>query len=121
MITCCGLTYFAEKQCEIVVLEVGIGGAKDATNIVENTEAAVFAPISLDHMNMLGETTADIAREKSGILKPGCGAVTCWEQDEAAQKVLEEACEKLGIHLTTARKPSHAESSPAGNEPDLER
>ena len=113
--TCCALLYFSQQGCQIVVLEVGIGGAKDATNIVRNTEAAVFTPISLDHTAMLGNTPAEIAAEKSGILKPGCDAVTCWDQDPGALEALNDACTKMNVTLHQARRPEKAESALAGN------
>lgn len=108
ILTCCGLLYFKKNRCDIVVLEVGIGGANDATNIVEQTEVAVFTPISLDHMAMLGDTTAAIAKEKSGILKPNCTAVTCWGQDASARAVLQSECEANNIPLIEAQRPQNA-------------
>ena len=62
---------FVEQECDIVVLETGLGGRCDATNVIKNAEVCVITPISLDHMAVLGNTTAVIAAEKAGIFKPG--------------------------------------------------
>ena len=84
--TALGFLYFQEKCCDIVVLETGMGGLLDSTNIVENTLAAVFASISRDHMKFLGNTLEEIAAQKAGIIKKGCSVVTIC-QKEQAQKV----------------------------------
>ncbi len=70
-----GFLYFQESKCDIVVLEVGMGGALDATNAIDPPEAAVFTNITLEHTEYLGNTLEEIARTKAGILKPGCDAV----------------------------------------------
>lgn len=67
--TVIGFLEFAEKGCDIVILEVGMGGRTDATNIISNTAATVFASISMDHTQFLGDTLTAIAREKAGIIK----------------------------------------------------
>ncbi len=67
---------FVEQECDIMVLETGLGGRCDATNVIKNAEVCVITPISLDHMAVLGNTTAVIAAEKAGIFKPGA-AVVC--------------------------------------------
>ncbi len=70
-VTALAFLYFAEQGCEIVVLETGLGGSYDATNIIAPPEAAVITSISLDHMAVLGNTIEEIARTKAGIYKPG--------------------------------------------------
>lgn len=67
--------YFAQSQVDIAVIEVGLGGRLDATNVVDNPVVSVITSISREHWQQLGPTLADIAREKAGILKPGCAAV----------------------------------------------
>ena len=62
--------YFKEKKCDIVVLETGMGGLLDATNIIETTVLEVLASISMDHMEFLGDTLGKIAEQKAGIIKP---------------------------------------------------
>lgn len=67
--------YFEKKACDIVVLECGMGGRSDATNIIENTLVAVFTSISIDHTDYLGRTLEEIAAVKAGIIKPGARSV----------------------------------------------
>ena len=85
LITALAMEYFLREKCEIVVLEVGMGGALDSTNVIESPEAAVIAAMGLDHVRELGPTMADIARAKAGIIKPGCGVVSYGGNSEADQ------------------------------------
>lgn len=89
--TAVAFLYFAEQACDLVVLETGMGGRTDATNVIQNTEAAVLASISMDHMGFLGDTLALIAENKAGIIKPGCTVVTAKQKPEAARAVEEQA------------------------------
>lgn len=91
--------YFREKKCDIVVLETGMGGELDATNIVKNTAAAVFTSISFDHRNILGNSLAQIARAKAGIMKPECRVITTWQPEEVIKELGSKA-ESLGLSLT---------------------
>ena len=75
LITAAALLWFAEEHCDIVVLEVGLGGRLDATNVIAAPEATVLMNIGLDHTAVLGDTLEQIAAEKAGILKPGFDAV----------------------------------------------
>lgn len=68
--TALGFLYFKEQGCDIVVMETGMGGVTDATNIVRNTLVAVITSVSRDHMEFLGDTIADLTRAKVGIIKP---------------------------------------------------
>lgn len=91
--TAIAFQYFKEQKCEIVVLEAGLGGLLDATNVVSNTLAAVFTSISYDHMGVLGNTLKEIAENKAGIMKPGARVVAVKgepEVTEALQKRAEE-------------------------------
>lgn len=97
--TALGFLYFKEKQCDIVVLETGMGGLQDATNIVEDTVVSVIVPISMDHMKFLGNTLAEIAARKAGILKRGRPVVSIRQEDEAA-KVISDRANDLGCPLT---------------------
>lgn len=99
--TAAAFCYFAEKECDIVVLETGLGGAMDATNVIGHTLAAVFASISMDHMAVLGDTLAQIAEQKSGIIKPGCHVITM-RQTKEAQEILEARAEKLSCPFLVA-------------------
>lgn len=83
--------YFAEQKCDLVVLETGMGGRTDATNVIRNTKVAVLASISMDHMGFLGDTLAEIAENKAGIIKPGCTVVTMKQKPEAEAAIQEKA------------------------------
>ena len=83
--TALGFLYFKEKKCDYVILECGMGGKLDATNLVTTTAVAVFTPISMDHMGFLGETIEEIAAQKAGIIKPGCRVVSSQQSEEAAR------------------------------------
>ncbi|AFY81933.1 bifunctional folylpolyglutamate synthase/dihydrofolate synthase [Oscillatoria acuminata] len=75
VITAAAWLYFAQQQLDVVVMEVGLGGRLDATNVCDRPLVTVITSISWEHWQRLGPTVADIAREKAGILKPGCPAV----------------------------------------------
>ena len=70
IITALGMLYFAQQQCDIVVLEVGLGGTLDSTNVIEKPACAVITALGMDHVKELGPTLADIAAAKAGIIKP---------------------------------------------------
>ncbi|GFI03116.1 folylpolyglutamate synthase/dihydrofolate synthase family protein [Lachnospiraceae bacterium 64-25] len=104
--TAMAFQYFKEQKCQIVVLETGLGGLLDATNIVTNTLAAVFTSISMDHMGVLGGTLQEIAENKAGIMKPGATAVAL-KKDMEVNTVLQKKAYLLGIPFITA-DPDHA-------------
>ena len=85
------MLWFSEKKPDYVVLETGLGGRLDATNAVEEKEAAVITRIGLDHTALLGNTEAEIAGEKAGILRKNCPAVFLTEPREAYEVILEKA------------------------------
>ena len=93
--------YFLQKECDIVVLECGMGGLLDATNVIQNTMVEVFASISYDHMAILGKTLGEIATQKAGIMKPGSRAVALKGEEEVEQVLLQKAKE-VQIPLTFA-------------------
>ncbi len=113
--TAAAFLYFAEQRCDYVVLETGLGGRLDATNVIENPSVSVIMPIGLDHTAVLGDTLAAIAGEKAGILKPGCPAVTAWQPAEALQ-VLRDRAEVTGapLHEVDITKLTVLSRSPAG-------
>src|SRR5437899_10139523 len=82
MLTAMALEYFARSRPDMVVLEVGMGGRLDATNVVE-PRLSIITDISLDHQKYLGETVAEIAREKAGIIRPGGVVITLPQLPEA--------------------------------------
>jgi len=98
LLTALALDHFARKGMDVQVLEVGLGGRLDATNIVEPL-VAVITSISLDHTALLGTRLEDIAREKGGIIKPGATVVSS-PQPPAALRVLEEICRERGAKFT---------------------
>jgi dihydrofolate synthase/folylpolyglutamate synthase len=99
IITAMAYAAFADAPVDVAVVEVGLGGAWDATNVAD-ADVAVVTPISLDHTRLLGETIAQIAAEKAGIIKPGAHAVLAGQPVEAA-RVLLEHCTEVGalVHL----------------------
>ncbi|MCH5338399.1 MAG: bifunctional folylpolyglutamate synthase/dihydrofolate synthase [Acetatifactor sp.] len=99
--TALGFLYFLEKNCDIVVLETGVGGLLDATNIVENTITAVFTSISMDHMKLLGNTLEEIATQKAGVIKPGC-AVVSTPQNVKAMEVLSRRASELSCSFAVS-------------------
>lgn len=99
LVTAIGFDWFAREGCEILVAEVGLGGRFDATNVIEDPLVCVVTQIGLDHTELLGDTTAKIAFEKAGIIKPGAHVVTCPEQDLDALSVLLERCMEEGAVL----------------------
>lgn len=101
--TAIAFLYFKEKNCDIVVLECGLGGELDATNIIKNTVCAVFASISRDHLGVIGNTLAEIAQTKSGIIKPGCTVITTVQKPEVLQ-ILKMQADKNGCSLFVADK-----------------
>lgn len=100
--TAIAFLYFRKKQCDLVVLETGLGGAEDATNIVNNTVAAVFTSISRDHMGILGDTVEEIAEKKAGIIKAGCAVVSAAQEPEV-RRILEGRAAKCGCAVRFAR------------------
>ena len=102
IITAIGLLYFAEKNCNIVVLEVGLGGIFDSTNVIDAPEVAVITNIGLEHTEYLGNTLAEIAGNKCGIIKSGADVV-CYENAEEVMDVVRRVCEEKGCPLHIAR------------------
>lgn len=95
-ITAVALKYFADKNCDVVVLEVGLGGRLDSTNIIKTPLLSAIMSISLDHMAVLGDTVEEIAAEKSGIIKEN-GVTVCFSrQDERAEKIIRKTAEEKG-------------------------
>ncbi len=99
--------FFQREHCDYVVLECGMGGEGDATNVIPSPEVAVLASISLEHQEYLGDTLEAIAWTKSGIVKPGCTCVT-GRQEEEALSAIRRRCEELGVQLFHAM-PEEAE------------
>ena len=98
LVTAIALQWFAHQGADIVVLEAGMGGELDATNVIPAPEAAVFTNIGLDHTEYLGSTVEAIARTKAGILKPGCCAAL-YPNVPSVCAVIEELCREKEIPL----------------------
>lgn len=96
--TCAALLAFARAKADYTLLEVGLGGRLDATNVVDSPRLSVITPISIDHTQFLGDTIEQIAAEKAGIIKRGVPCVVA-PQDEAALEVIENTANRLGAPL----------------------
>ncbi len=94
--TAAALLLFAEAPADVLLLEVGLGGRLDATNVIDRPAATVVTPISMDHSEYLGDSVALIAAEKAGIFKRGVPAVIAYQQDGDASAVLEREAERRG-------------------------
>ena len=99
LITATAMLWFVEEKCDVVVLEAGLGGRFDATNIIESPECTVIMNIGLDHTHILGDTLEAIAGEKAGIIKPGVPCVA-YEQADPILEVFRRRCTELGCALT---------------------
>ena len=110
----CAITfeYFARRKCDIAVVETGMGGRLDATNVIKSPLCSVITNIGLDHTAVLGSTVEAIAAEKAGIIKPGCPAVL-YSQGESVMDVIRSRCEQLGCPLTVT-DPGKLEVLPGG-------
>lgn len=111
-ITAMAFVYFAAQHCDVVVLEVGLGGRLDATNVIPTPDAAVIMNIGLEHTEYLGDTLEQIAGEKAGIIKPGC-AVAAYDVCPSVTAVYEKKCaaEQAVLHLADFSKIRVAEST----------
>lgn len=98
-ITAAAFLYFQRKKCDYVVLEVGLGGRFDATNIIDFPVCSTIASISLDHTSILGDTIEKIAFEKCGIIKSNSMVVSYPFQEKSALGVIRETCESKNVPL----------------------
>lgn len=98
VVTAIAFQYFAECMCDIVVLETGLGGRFDATNIIEKPMVAVITNIGYDHTDRLGSTLPEIAFEKAGIIKEGCDVVL-YPQNIEVLMVFKKTCREKGARL----------------------
>ena len=98
LVTAIGMEYFYEEKCDIVVLEVGMGGELDSTNAIDAPEVAVITNIGLEHTQWLGNTLEEIAHTKAGIIKKGCSAV-CYDGAPQVNEVVRNVCAELGVPL----------------------
>ena len=99
LITALAFLYFKRNNCDVVVLECGLGGRLDATNIINDPILSVITGIALDHTSILGNTVGEIAAEKAGIIKIGIPVLWCGS-DPDADKVISDKAEELGAPMT---------------------
>ena len=98
MVTAIALEYFYQSGCDIVVLEVGLGGETDSTNAIDAPEVAVITNIGLEHTEYLGDTLEKIAAVKGGIIKTGCHAV-CYDGAPEVSAMIAKICEEKQVPL----------------------
>ncbi len=92
IVTAMAFYYYFENNVDFVVLEVGLGGKYDATNVINKSEVSVITPISIDHINVLGNTISKIASEKAGIIKEN-STVFIYNQSDEAKNVIKKVCD----------------------------
>lgn len=100
LITAIAMEYFKEEKCDVVVLECGMGGRLDSTNVIESPVLSVITGIALDHTAILGDTIEKIAAEKAGIIKSGRPVIFCGK-DENAERVIREKAASLSSPFYT--------------------
>lgn len=108
LVTAIAMEYFYEEACDIVVLEVGMGGALDSTNVIDAPELALITNIGLEHTEYLGHTLEEIAATKAGIIKPGCHCV-CYDGAPQVTEVIRRICAEksvpfIGVDFSHMRK-----------------
>lgn len=104
LITAAAFLYFKRKKCDIVVLEVGLGGIYDATNIIKSNELSVITSIDLDHTEYLGNTIAEVAKNKCGIIKENTNVLSYMHQKDEALSVIEETARNMNSSFTVAEE-----------------
>lgn len=120
--TAAAFTVFAESPADVTLLEVGLGGRLDATNLIDHPALTAITPVDLDHRDFLGDTVAEIAAEKAGIIKPGAPLIVGRQSPEAAAVIDQVAAalgapiERLGREWRVARDPAGFRFSDARGE-----
>ncbi len=99
--TAVSFLYFLDKKCDIVILETGLGGRLDATNVIPAPLCTVFSSISMDHMAFLGDSLEEISVQKAGIIKDASHVVTCVQKEEVV-RVLQETAAAHGCSFSVA-------------------
>lgn len=100
------MLYFQEQQCELLIMETGLGGRLDSTNALGIPKVAVITKIGLDHMEVLGDTLQQIAAEKAGIIKPGCPVILELQEEDALAELAKHyhavnGADDTGFHVVT--------------------
>lgn len=112
--TALAFEYFKDKKCDIVIVETGMGGRLDGTNVCDKVLVSVIASISYDHMTFLGETIEEIAYEKAGIIKSGCPVVV-YNQSENVLEVIKEQANKTDSKMFVTTKPYNIRQKKTGS------
>ena len=102
LLTCCAYKYFADKEVDICVIETGLGGRLDATNVISKTVLSVITSLSLDHVDRLGDTVEKIAYEKAGIIKPDCPVLI--SRENIGYSVVENCAKEKNSKIVLALK-----------------
>jgi len=105
ILTALAFLYFKKQKCEYAVLEVGLGGKYDATNIIKKAEATVINKIGYDHEHILGNSLEEIAKEKAGIIKPKTDFFTTEQNNKNVINIFEKICRKNKIKCNIVTKP----------------
>ena len=96
--TAIAFLWFLKERCDIVILETGLGGLLDSTNVIEHPEAVLSMNIGLEHTEYLGRTIPEIALQKAGIIKPGTAAV-CYDSGPESREVFQRVCRERGAEF----------------------
>ncbi|MDE7061804.1 MAG: bifunctional folylpolyglutamate synthase/dihydrofolate synthase [Lachnospiraceae bacterium] len=99
--TALAFLFFQAENCDVVLLETGLGGSMDATDVISHPVCSVITSVSRDHMAFLGDTLSEIAEAKAGIIKEGCPVVSAWQQAEVLT-VLQRVSKECHAPLTVA-------------------
>ncbi len=102
--TATAFCYFKEQKCDYVVLETGLGGRLDATNVIGSPVLSIITKIAVDHTDYLGNTLYEIAGEKAGIIKENCPVLTTCLQEEDSVRAIKEKCKKTNSRLFFTEK-----------------
>ncbi|MBQ7581372.1 MAG: bifunctional folylpolyglutamate synthase/dihydrofolate synthase, partial [Lachnospiraceae bacterium] len=103
LVTAIAMEYFYREKCDIVMLEVGMGGALDSTNVIDAPVVAAFTNIGLEHTEYLGNTLTEIAKTKAGIIKKGCHVI-CYDSEPEAVDTIREICKEMNVPFTLVSK-----------------
>ncbi|WP_147093776.1 bifunctional folylpolyglutamate synthase/dihydrofolate synthase [Swaminathania salitolerans] len=112
VLTAAGFLLFSRTRADLAIVEVGLGGKLDATNVIDRPSACVITPVDLDHQSFLGETLALIAAEKAGIIKPGIPVVSARQKPEVRAVIVDRA-QLLGAPLWSVDEEIFLTASPA--------
>lgn len=115
IVTAIAFVYFKRRKCDYVVLEVGMGGRLDATNVITSPLVSVICSISLDHTQILGDTEELIAQEKAGIIKDGCPCVVYPLNSNSVKAVFAKECNKRGCAMVIPNTDKLSIKSTAAN------